>query len=119
MNPRRLRASRFVKLLLDAMMPSEIAGLLVGHDVSHPADRGWRMLNNGKLPAASEAGGFDVLITKDVNMPYQQNMRGRTIALVALRPKSQDMEDLLVPAPQVLQALSDLLPGSVISIPRS
>ena len=102
-----------MKLLLDAMMPKEIGLFLAGHNVNHVADQGWQELHNGQLLATSEAGGFDVLITKDAGMPYQQNMRGRKIALLVLRPGSQDMEDLLGLAPGILRVLSRLRPGSV------
>ena len=47
-------------------------------------DRGWDQLSNGDLLAAAEKGGFDVLLTADKNMRYQQNFAGRRIALVVL-----------------------------------
>lgn len=102
-----------MKILLDAMMPGEILSHLVGHEVSHSTSQGWQELSNGKLLTAAEAGGFDVLLTKDSNMPYQQNMVGRKIRLVVVKPRSQDIDDLLELAPGVLQVLEKAEPGSV------
>lgn len=49
------------------------------------ADRlGWRELSNGDLLAAAEAAGFDVLVTADLNLRYQQNLAGRRIGIVVL-----------------------------------
>jgi predicted nuclease of predicted toxin-antitoxin system len=105
-----------VKLLLDAMMPEEIGPLLTGHEVVHVAELGWRHLNNGALLSSAEASGFDVLITKDANMPYQQNLTGKNIALLVVRPRTQDLDDLLALAPSILKILPDLTPGSVIRV---
>jgi hypothetical protein len=64
--------------------PKGIARALVGHTVTRAKDRGWDTLSNGDLLAAAEAAGFDVVITADKNMRYQQNLAGRRIALVVL-----------------------------------
>src|SRR5579862_5324135 len=98
------------------MMPEEIGALLAGHDVVHVGELGWRHLTNGELLSQGEGAGFNALITKDASIPYQQNMLGRTIGLIIVRPKSQDIEDLLALAPDVLRSLSELKPGSVISV---
>lgn len=105
-----------MKLLLDAMMPEELGVLLVGHEVSHVGDLGWRHLSNGNLLNSGEGGGYEAVITKDANMPYQQNMVGRNIGLVIVRTQTQDMEDLLGLTPEILRALSELTPGSVVRV---
>jgi hypothetical protein len=102
-----------VKLLLDAMMPEDIGPLLFGHEVSHVAEFGWRHLSNGKLLNVAESHGFEVLITKDSNMPYQQNLSDRKISLVIVKPKSQDLVDLHALSPRILAALVGLMPGTV------
>jgi len=105
-----------VKVLLDAMMPEELGPKLGEHQVLHVAELGWRHLANGELLSEGERAGFHALITKDTNMPYQQNMRGRAISLVIVRPRSQDVEDLLALAPNLLKALATLKPGAVIPV---
>jgi len=71
-------------ILLDHVTPKGIARALVGHTVTKAKDRGWDTFSNGDLLAAAEAAGFDVFVTADKNMRYQQNLAGRRIALVVL-----------------------------------
>jgi len=71
-------------ILFDHVTPSGIARFLSGHTVIKAKDRGWDTLTNGDLLAEAERAGFDVLLTADKNMRYQQNFRGRRIAMVVL-----------------------------------
>ena len=71
-------------ILFDHVTPKGIARSLSGHTVTKAKDRGWDTLSNGDLLAAAEQAGFDVLVTADKNMRYQQNLEGRRIALVVL-----------------------------------
>ena len=71
-------------VLFDHVTPRGIARFLPGHTVTKAKDRGWDRLTNGDLLAAAEGAGFDVLLTADKNMRYQQNLTGRRIALVVL-----------------------------------
>jgi hypothetical protein len=58
--------------------------LLVGHEATRSAELGWQELKNGDLIAAAEEGGFNLLITCDQNLEYQQRVAGRKIAIIAL-----------------------------------
>lgn len=71
-------------ILFDHVTPKGIAPFLIGHTVTKAKDRGWDTLANGDLLAEAERAGFDVLVTADKNMRYQQNLTGRRIALVVL-----------------------------------
>ena len=71
-------------ILFDHVTPAPLAAYLVGHVVTKAKDRGWDRLSNGDLLSAAEKAGFDLLITADNNMRYQQNMAGRKIALLVL-----------------------------------
>jgi len=71
-------------ILFDHVTPKGIARALVGHTVAKAKDRGWDTLSNGDLLAAAEAAGFDVFVTADKNMRYQQNLVGHRIGLVVL-----------------------------------
>jgi hypothetical protein len=71
-------------ILFDHVTPSGIARFLPGPTVTKAKDRGWDTLANGDLLAEAERAGFDVLLTADKNMRYQQNLRGRKIAIVVL-----------------------------------
>jgi len=71
-------------ILFDHVTPSGIARYLAGHNVTKAKDRGWDRLSNGELLAEAGRAGFDVLLTADKNMRYQQNLRGRRMAVVVL-----------------------------------
>ena len=71
-------------ILFDHVTPKGIARALVGHTITKAKDRGWDTFSNGDLLAAAEAAGFDVFVTADKNMRYQQNLAGRRIAIVVL-----------------------------------
>jgi hypothetical protein len=71
-------------VLFDHSTPAPLSAYLTEHIVSKAKDRGWDTLSNGDLLAEAERDGFDVLLTADNNMRYQQNLTGRRIALVVL-----------------------------------
>jgi hypothetical protein len=71
-------------VLFDHGTPRSIARFLVGHTVIQAKARGWDKLSNGKLLQAAEEAEFDVLLTTDKNIRYQQNLKGRRIAIVVL-----------------------------------
>ncbi len=73
-----------MKILLDHNVPRPLERFLIGHDVTIAADLGWATLENGDLLNAAERAGFDLLLTCDQNISYQQNLTGRRIALVVL-----------------------------------
>jgi hypothetical protein len=75
-------------ILFDHVTPRGIARFLEGHSVTTAKDRGWDRLSNGDLLAAAERAGFDLLLTADKNMRYQQNLQGRRIAIVVLSLRS-------------------------------
>ena len=72
------------RVLLDENVPALLRTLIGGHDVRPVHAMGWAGLANGALIAIAEASGFDVLITADRNIRYQQNLTSRKIALIVL-----------------------------------
>jgi hypothetical protein len=73
-----------MRILFDHGTPSGIIRRLVGHRVTEARDLGWDRISNGDLLNAAEAAGFDLLLTTDKNMRYQQNLTGRKISIVVL-----------------------------------
>jgi hypothetical protein len=73
-----------MRILFDHGTPSGIAAALSGHDVTEAIERGWDRVSNGELLTVAEAAGFDVLLTTDKGIRYQQNLTGRKIAIVVL-----------------------------------
>ena len=71
-------------ILFDHGTPKGLARALPDHNVVTAQSRGWSSLNNGALLKAAEVAGFDVLLTTDRRIRYQQNLATRKIALVVL-----------------------------------
>jgi hypothetical protein len=69
-----------VLILLDNNAPRGIARALTSHTVTEARERGWATLKNGDLLTAAEDAGFQVLVTSDKSIRYQQNLEGRKIA---------------------------------------
>jgi hypothetical protein len=71
-------------ILFDQGVPSPLRAHLAEHTVVSAFEKGWSELENGELLTAAEAEGFDLLITTDQNLRYQQNLANRKIAVVVL-----------------------------------
>jgi hypothetical protein len=71
-------------VLFDHGTPRGLARALEGHTVKEARAQGWDTLSNGDLLNAAEKPGFDVLLTTDTNLPHQQNLQGRKLAIVIL-----------------------------------
>ena len=73
-----------MRVLFDHGTPSGIAGSLSGHEVTEAIERKWDRISNGELLTVAEAAGFDLLLTTDKRIRYQQNLMGRKLAVVVL-----------------------------------
>ena len=104
-----------MNLLLDECLPRKLKSGLSGHDVKTVPEMGWAGIQNGELLPLIE-GKFDAFLTIDGNMRYQQNMTGRTFALIVLAARDNTIETLLPLMPQVLAALPAIAPGQIIKI---
>jgi hypothetical protein len=74
-----------MRILFDHGTPSGIIRALAGHEVTEAIERGWDRISNGELLTLAEAAGFELLLTTDKNIQYQQNLKGRQIAIIVLR----------------------------------
>ncbi len=98
-----------MKVLLDNCTPNPLRRYLTGHTVHHCAELGWASLENGELLAVAETEGFDLFITCDRNLRYQQNMSGRRLAILEL---GVQLWPRLEPLAGLVQAqISGMLPG--------
>ena len=73
-----------MRVLFDQNAPRPLARFLVNHQVIRAAELGWSELRNGDLLRAAEEDGFDVFVTADRNLAYQQNLKDRKLAIVVL-----------------------------------
>lgn len=71
-------------MLFDQGTPAPLRKSLTNHLVETAYERGWSALQNGELIAAAESAGFEVFVTTDRNLKYQQNLRDRKLAIVVL-----------------------------------
>lgn len=99
-----------MRLLFDQATPVPLRRFLQGHTVRTAAQEGWDRLRNGELLDAAEEAGFDVLLTTDKNMRYQQNLTGRKIAVILLG--RQQWPELRRHVRLVVAAVNAILPGS-------
>jgi hypothetical protein len=105
-----------MRVLLDECIDEGLRHAITGHDCQTCRYAGLKGLTNGRLLSAAEQSAFEVLITVDRNMPYQQSLRDREIALVILEAGTTNLDDLLALVPDVLCALDMLKPGNVVRI---
>jgi hypothetical protein len=93
-----------VKILFDQGTPVPLRRELVGHAVATAYEQGWSTLRNGELIAEAEAAGFDVFITTDRNLKYQQNLQARRLHMVVLMTTSWPR--IRAALPRVLEAIA-------------
>ena len=95
-----------MRILFDQGVPAPLRDRLLGHEVQTAFERGWSSLNNGELLSAAE-DAFDILITTDGNLEYQQNLIGRRIAILVLPttswPRLQEMTSAIANTVDALQ----------------
>jgi hypothetical protein len=103
-----------MRILFDNGTPAPLRHALKGHVVVEAIERGWDRLVNGELIAAAEAAGFDLLLTTDKNIRYQQNLTGRKIAFVVLG--NQQWPTLLTYLERVVAAVNSAAPGSYVEV---
>jgi hypothetical protein len=101
-------------VLFDHSTPAPLASFLIGHAVTEARDRGWDTLSNGDLLAEAERAGFDVLLTADKNIRYQQNLTGRRIALVVLGTPQWPLVRLHTE--RIAAAVNSATPGSYAEV---
>lgn len=102
-------------VLFDNGTPRTLARYLIEHHtVTEAHARGWEELENGELLTEAEAAGFEVLVTTDKNLSYQQNLSSRKIALVVL---GQGRWTLIKPhVTQIVAAINAVTPGGFAEV---
>jgi predicted nuclease of predicted toxin-antitoxin system len=99
-----------MKVLFDQGTPAPLRKALGTHWVETANERGWSELQNGDLIAVAETNGFEVFVTTDRNLKYQQNFTGRQSAIVVLLTTTWPRRRQALPA--VVEAVEAATPGS-------
>jgi predicted nuclease of predicted toxin-antitoxin system len=108
-----------VRILLDENLLSRKLKqpfLDAGHEVQNVDDMGWRGTKDGILLTIANAERFDLFITADKNLPYQQNFQNLTLKVIVLNSKSTRPDRLIPLMIKVIPLLITLEPGSVTII---
>lgn len=103
-----------MRVLFDQGTPAPLRKALPKHEVRTAYECGWDTLENGALLTAAENGGFEVFITTDQNLAYQQNLAQRRIAIVVL--SSANWPRIRVHAELVATALDGVAPGAYVEV---
>ncbi len=102
-----------MKILFDHGTPAPLRRSLAGHEISTAYEMGWAQLSNGDLLAAAEKS-FDVFITTDQNLRYQQNLGGRRLAILVLPTTS--WPEIQKHTDKVSDSVNALKPGDFIEL---
>ena len=94
-----------MKILLDECLPLKVKGLLSGYDVRTVREMGWSGLLNGDLMLIAIDGGFDVFLTADKNLRYQQNIANYDISIILLSVLINTLEGVKPLMPELLKTL--------------
>jgi pantothenate kinase type III len=104
-----------MRILFDQGTPVPLRGFLTNHQVSTAFELGWAALANGELLAQAEAAKFNLLVTTDQNLRYQQNLTKRRIAIVVIASTSWPRIQKNVAA--VVDAIERIQPGVYVEVP--
>jgi len=101
-----------VKVFVDECIDWRLARDIVGHEVKTAHEMGWSAIENGELLALA-AREFDVFVTVDRNLSFQQNLPAFEIAVVVLRASSNRLADLQPLVPELLARIAGARKGAV------
>ena len=105
-----------MRILLDECVNHRLRDYLPGHDCQSARYAGFGGMKNGELLDAAQAANFEVLLTVDRGIAYQQDLNRRNIAIVILHAKSIQLSDLISLMPVCLNHLKLIQPGQIVSI---
>ena len=99
-----------MRVFLGECVDRRLARDIVGHEVKTAPDLGWTTIANGRLLALASQR-FDVFVTVDRNLSFQQNLPAVSIAVIVLRAKTNRLADLRPLLPDLLAAIDAAPPG--------
>jgi len=103
-------------ILLDENIPRKLKyRLTFNHEVFTVQEKGWSGVQNGDLLSRAELE-FDVFLTLDRNLEYQQELKGKRLSVLVLKARSSTYRCLLPLVPDILKALEKVDPGTIIHV---
>jgi predicted nuclease of predicted toxin-antitoxin system len=107
-----------MKILLDECIPRKLKYSLPDHECDTVPESGFAGRKNGVLLGLAESAGFEIFVTMDKGLEYEQNLAGRSIAILILRAKSNRLADLLPLVPDLLSTVTMARKGEIHRIGR-
>lgn len=105
-----------MKLLLDENLPHQLRFEFLDHECFTVAYMGWSGVKNGELLNLAQAEGFDVFLTKDAGIHYEQNLSLLPITVVILQAPSNDIEDIRPLLPLLHATMCTLQPRELVRV---
>jgi predicted nuclease of predicted toxin-antitoxin system len=105
-----------MRILIDECIDERLRNSFPSHDCQTARYAGLAGLKNGDLLASAEKAKFDVFLTVDQGIEYQQNLTGRKIAIIIFRTKSNRLKDLLPHLPVCIAHVESIQPGQIVKI---
>ncbi len=107
-----------MKVFLDECIDWRLLRHIPDHEVKTARQMGWASIKNGEL-LALVAAEFEVFVTVDRNLSFQQNVPAQPLAVVVLRARTNRLSDLVPLVPEFLARIASLMPGTVTFIPEA
>ena len=102
-----------MKILLDECLPRKLKHSLQDHECHTVPEAAFAGKKNGALLGLAESAGFEIFVTMDKGLEYEQNLAGRSIAIVVLRARSNRLADLLPLVPDLLRTVKLARKGEI------
>ena len=107
-----------MRILLDEDLPRRLGALLVGHEAVTVQRAGWSGIKNGKLLALAGTK-FDVFLTMDGGLEFQQNLTTLPVAVLIIEALSNRMEHLEPLVPEILKEINHIPPRALLRLRRA
>ena len=104
-----------MRVLLDESLPRRLRGEIPGHEVSTVPEMGWAGKTNGELLSLA-SGQFDVLLTADQGLEFQQNLTSLEVSIVILAGRTNRFDDLKPLVRKVLDVILNIGAGEVVRV---
>jgi predicted nuclease of predicted toxin-antitoxin system len=105
-----------MRVLLDECVPRKFRNFLPDYDCHTVPEQGLAGKKNGELLSLAEKSGFQVFLTLDRGLEYEQNLQQRPIAVILIRAKSSRLADLSTHSSEILRVLRSIQPGELIKV---
>ncbi len=105
-----------MRILLDECLPRKLKGHFASHDCQTVPEALLAGKKNGELLAIAERQGFEIFLTMDRGLEYEQNLKGRRIAIITLRAKSNRLADVAPLVDECLRLIRSIRPGQIVPV---